>query len=140
MRVVLMLILGVLISVSLLAQESGLVVPKAVKNRMLAKFPQTQDVPVAWTKEGTNYKGSLTIMDKPAFALIDETGKIIRLERTIHYSYLPKKISDQLSKLYPGYEVLDVFEVTDAVGAKTYKTTFQYKQTLVFDAEGVSAK
>jgi len=140
MRLHLLFVLFVMMSVVSLAQNSDLIIPQAVKNRMLARFPQTQDVPVTWTKDGVNYKGSLIIMDKPAFAIIDETGKLVRLEKTIHFSYLPKKISDYLSRQYIGYQILDVYEITDSSGIKTYKTTFQYKQTMDFNVDGVPLK
>lgn len=107
---------------------------------MLAMFPQTQAVPVTWSKEGDNYKGSLTIMEKPAFAVFDSTGKVVRIEKRLHVSYVPKKVTDQLNKQYPGNEILDVYELTDPAGKKSYKLTYQFKQTSVFNAEGIIEK
>jgi len=136
-RIIFILVTGLFLSGSLFAQEiEKVVVPDAVKNKMLGMFPQTQAIPVTWVKEGTNYKGSLTIMEKPAFAVFDSAGKIVRIEKRLHVSYLPKKVVTQLNKQYPGNEILDVYELTDAAGKKTYKTTFQYKQTSVFNPEG----
>jgi hypothetical protein len=126
---------------SAFAQDAEkLVVPDAVKNKMLGMFPQTQAVPVTWVKEGVNYKGSLTIMEKPAFAVFDSTGNVVRIEKRLHSSYLPKKVTAQLNKQYPGNEILDIYELTDAAGKKTYKTTFKYTQTSVFTTEGVELK
>ncbi len=140
-KVFIFLIGSVLISASLIAQNAGKIeVPTAVKNAMLFKFPQTQEVPVTWTKEGAYYSGTLMIMEKPALAVFDSTGKIIRIEKRLHISFLPKKIITALNKQYPGNEILDIYELTDAAGKKTYKTTFQYKQTSVFNADGVVEK
>lgn len=99
-------------------------------------FPQIQVVPVTWVKEGANFKGSLKILEKPAFAIIDTTGKLVRVERRLNVYYLPKKIITQLNKLYPGNEIIDIYELTNALEKKTYKITYQYKQTSVFNPEG----
>jgi hypothetical protein len=140
-KIALIMISGFLISCSLLAQDTAkIVVPKKVANKMLGMFPQTQVVPVTWSMEGYNYKGTLKIMEKPAIAVFDSTGKIVRIERRLHSSFLPKKIVSQLNKEYPGNEILDVYELTDAKENKTYKTTFQCTQTRVFNPEGVDVK
>ena len=140
-RFVFILVAGLCLSGTILAQDAGnVVVPQKVKNKMLAMFPQTQAVPVTWSKEGVNYKGALTIMEKPAFAVFDSTGKVVRIEKRLHVSYVPKKVTDQLNKQYPGNEILDVYELTDAAGTKTYKLTYQFKQTSVFNAEGMIQK
>jgi hypothetical protein len=107
---------------------------------MLALYPQTQEVPVTWTKEGLYYKGSLIIMEKPAAIIFDSTGKVLRTEKKIHQTYLPKKIISQLNADYPGNVFQDIFEFTDATGVKTYKTTFQVTITKVFNADGTVAK
>jgi hypothetical protein len=140
-RIILIVFAGLLYQFSLFAQDAEkLVVPDAVKNKMLGMFPQTQAVPVEWVKDGSNYKGSLKIMEKPAFAVFDSTGNVVRIEKRLHVSYLPKKVTTQLNKLYPGNEILDIYEMTDAAGKKTYKTTFKYTQTEVFNPEGVVVK
>jgi len=140
-KICLVLVLGILMSIDIYAQNSEtLVVPEAVKNSMLMRFPQTQKVPVTWSKDGANFKGSLVVMEKPAFAIFDVTGKIIRVERTMHYSFLSKKIVSQLNSQYPGNEILDVYEVTDAAGLKTYKTTFKYTKSEVFKEDGSIVK
>jgi hypothetical protein len=140
-KTILLLIGGLLFSGFLLAQDaSNIVVPTAVKNAMLFKFPQTQAVPVTWVKEGANYSGTLLIMQKPAFAVFDSTGKILRVEKRLHISFLPKKIITQMNKQYPNNEILDIYELTDAAGKVTYKITFQYKQTSVFNADGAIEK
>jgi hypothetical protein len=140
-KTILLLIGGLLFSGFLLAQDaSNIVVPTAVKNAMLFKFPQTQAVPVTWVKEGANYSGTLLIMQKPAFAVFDSTGKILRVEKRLHISFLPKKIITQMNKQYPNNEILDIYELTDAAGKVTYKITFHYKQTSVFNADGAIEK
>ena len=140
-RFIFILVAGLCLSGFVLAQDTTkLVVPKKVKNRVLAMWPQTQAVPVTWTKEGAYFKASLLIMEKPAFAIIDTTGKLIQVERRLHVTYLPKKIIDQLNKQYPGIEILDIYELTDAAGKVTYRTTYQFKQTTVFAADGTVVK
>ena len=68
-RFIFILVAGLCLSGFVLAQDTTkLVVPKKVKNRVLAMWPQTQAVPVTWTKEGAYFKASLLIMEKPAFA------------------------------------------------------------------------
>ena len=92
-------ILSVLImfSISFLghAQKNDtLVVPQVVKNRMLANFPQTMDIPVIWEKEGANYKGTLTVMEKPATMVVDPTGKLLWIEYRQSEDYLPAVVID----------------------------------------------
>jgi hypothetical protein len=140
-KIAFIFIAGLLISNSLPAQDTAkIVIPKRVANKMLGMFPQTQVVPVTWSKEGDNYKGILTIMEKPATAVFDSTGKVIRVERRLHYSFLPKTIVAQLNKKYPENEILDVYELTDSKGNKTYKTTYKCIQTSVFNTEGAIVK
>ena len=140
-RIVFIFVAGLCLSVSLLAQDAEkVVVPQKVKNKMLALYPQTQEVPVTWTKEGLYYKGSLIIMEKPAAIIFDSTGKVLRTEKKIHQTYLPKKIISQLNTDYPGNVFQDIFEFTDAAGVKTYQTTFQTIITTVFNADGTVAK
>ena len=140
-RIVFIMIAGLFMSSFMLAQDTAkIVVPQKVKNKMMGMFPQTQVVPVIWVKDGDNYKGSLTIMDKPAFALFDSTGKVVRIEKRMNVYYLPKKILAQLNKQYPGNEILEIFELTDSSGRKTYRTTFKCTQTFIYNAEGVIEK
>ena len=140
-KIVFILIVGLFMSSSMPAQDTTkIVVPQKVKNKMLGMFPQTQVVPVTWVKDGQNYKASLIIMEKPAFALFDSTGKVVRIEKRLNVYYLPKKIVNQLNKQYPSNEILEIFEVTDATGKKIYKTTFKCTQTLIFNADGVIEK
>ena len=140
-KITVIMIAGLLISVFLLAQDTGkIIVPLKVKNKMLALYPQTQDVPVTWSKEGLNYKGSLTIMEKPANIVFDSTGKVIYVEKRIHPTYLPKKISAQLNSNYPGNIIQEVFEYTNAAGKKTYKTTYQVIITTQFNEDGTVSK
>jgi len=107
---------------------------------MLALFPQTQAVPVTWSKEGVNYMGTLKIMDKPAYVVIDSTGKVVRIERRLHVSYLPKKVVEQLNRDYPGNEILDVYELTDAADKKSYRTTYRFQKTSTFTSDGIIMK
>ncbi len=140
-RIGLMLIVGLLMTSCLFAQDTAkVIVPKAVSNKMIGIFPQTQLDPVTWSKEGANYKGAFVIMDKPAFAIFDEKGQVIRIERRLHYTYLPKKIVSNLNEQYPGNVIEDVYETTDAAGGKTYKTTFKYKKTINFKEDGLEVK
>jgi len=140
-RIVFILVAALCLAGSLPAQDTAkIVVPKRVKNKMLALYPQTQEVPVTWCKEGLYYKGSLTIMEKPAFIVFDSIGKVIRIEQKIHQTYLPKKIIAQLNKDYPGNVIQEIFEFTDAAGVKTYKTTFQVSLTRLYNPDGTIAK
>jgi hypothetical protein len=140
-RIIVILVAGLCLAGSLLAQDTAkLFVPKRVKNKMLALYPQTQEVPVTWTKDGLYYRGSLTIMEKPAFIVFDSTGKVIRTEKRIHQTYLPKKITGQLNTEFPGNVIKEIFEYTDAAGVKTYKTTIQATITRMYNEDGTIAK
>jgi len=135
------LVIGILLSVNLFAQSNeNLTIPQAVKNGMLANFPQTQKVPVTWSKEGDLYKGTLMVMDKPGIVVFNESGKIVRMEMRLHSAYLPQNIKDKLSKQFPGYEILDIYELTDINGKKTYRTSYQFKQTSLFNEDGEIVK
>jgi len=115
------------------------VVPQEVKNMMIAHYPQTQEVPVTWSLEGKYYKGSLMIMGKPAAIVFDSTGKIIRSEKRIHQTYLPKKIVSQLNTEFPGFVYGDIYEFETA-GVKTYKVSFQVIKTTIYNPDGTIVK
>lgn len=114
-------------------------VPQLIKDCLQAKFPQTVDLPVSWTKEKGNYKASMTIMDTPAFMVIDTIGNTIRIERKINPNYLPKKAKDHLKALDPTYQVLSVMQVTDSKDKVTYKTVAKITTNFTFDGDGVLA-
>jgi hypothetical protein len=136
-RIGLILTLGFLTLVTLIAQESSNIVPpEVVKNRLMAMWPQIQAVPVTWTMDGSNYKATILILDKPAFAIIDPTGKLIKVERRLGVYYLPKEISASLNKQFPENEILDIYEFTDSNGVKTYSITYKVKTTSLFSSEG----
>jgi hypothetical protein len=111
-------------------------IPVIIKNRLQSKFPQTIDIPVAWTKENGNYKASITIMDTPAFMVIDTLGQTVRIERRIHETYLPKKAKDQLKSLDPNYQVISVMQITDNKEKVIYKTVAKITNQFTFDGNG----
>jgi hypothetical protein len=114
-------------------------VPQIIKDCLQAKFPQTVDLPVSWSKEKGNYKASMTIMDTPAFMVIDTIGNTIRIERKINPNYLPKKAKDHLKALDPTYQVLSVMQITDNKDKVTYKTSAKITTNFTFDANGAIA-
>ncbi len=114
-------------------------VPQIIKDCLQIKFPQTVDLPVSWSKEKGNYKASMTIMDSPAFMVIDTLGNTIRIERKINPNYLPKKAKDHLKALDPTYQVLSVMQVTDNKNKVTYKTVAKITTNFTFDGDGVLA-
>ena len=99
-----------------------------------------QEVPVTWSKDGANYMGSLTIMEKPAGILFDSTGKVLYTEKRIHQTYLPKPILAQLKAQDPNYAVKEIYEYTDAAGKKTYKTICQMVITAKYNEDGTLVK
>ena len=111
-------------------------VPSYIKERLQAQFPQTIEIPVSWSKEKSNYKASITIMDAPAFMIIDTLGHTVRIERTIHETYLPQKAKNHLKSLDPAYKVVSILQITDNKGKVTYKTVAQIITKLTFDENG----
>jgi hypothetical protein len=114
-------------------------VPQIIKDCLQAKFPQTVDLPVSWSKEKGNYIANMTIMDTPAFMVIDTVGNTIRIERKINPNYLPKKAKDHLKALDPTYQVLSVMQITDNKDKVTYKTVAKITTNFTFDANGAIA-
>ena len=86
-------------------------VPEIVWRGMFDTYPSTRVYHVTWTKEGSLYKGELTIMEKPAFALIDSTGRLIRKEKLFPEFHLPKQIKDELTSKYPGYKIKEIYQI-----------------------------
>ncbi len=113
-------------------------VPQNIKDRLQAKFPQTIEIPVSWSKEKGNYKAAITIMDSPAFMVIDSLGRTVRIEKKIHESYLPKKAKDKLFKLDPKYEVVSAMQITDNKEKVTYKTVVKISSNFTFDGSGTT--
>ena len=111
-------------------------VPQFVKDRLQFKFPQTIDIPVSWSKEKGNYKASITIMDKPAFMVIDTVGNILWIERRIHENYLPKKAKEHLKTLDPKYQIVDIVQITDNKDKVTYKLVAKISTNFTFDSDG----
>jgi hypothetical protein len=111
-------------------------VPQLIKDRVQFKFPQAMDLPIAWSREKSDYKASLTIMDSPAFIVVDTLGKIKRVERKIHESYLPEKATKYLKTLDAKYEMVSVMQVTDENEKVTYKTVARVKTDFTFDGKG----
>ena len=114
-------------------------IPKIVWNGMFDTYPVTYVYPVTWTKEGSLYKGQLTLMEKPAFALIDSTGRLIRKERLFPEFHLPKQIKNEMTTKYPGYKIKEIYQFTDDKGKETYKITFQFEQTTIYNPDGTPA-
>jgi hypothetical protein len=112
-------------------------VPQNIKDRLQAKFPQTIDIPVSWSKEKGNYKATITIMDAPAYMVIDSLGRTVRIERRMHETYLPQKAKDQLKALDPKYQVVEVMQITDDKEKVTYKTDVKILTHMTFDGNGV---
>ncbi len=107
-----------------------------IKDRVQFKFPQAMDVPVTWSKEKGDYKASLTIMDSPAWIVVDTLGKIKRVERRIHESYLPEKAKKYMKSLDPNYTVISVTQITDHKEKVTYNTVAKIKTDFIFDGKG----
>lgn len=113
-------------------------VPQHIKDRVQFKFPQSIDLPVVWSREKGDYKATMPIMDSPAMILVDSTGKIKRIERRIHDSYLPEKAKKYLKQLDDKYEVVSVLQITDDKEQVTYKTVARIKTDFTFDGKGNS--
>ena len=113
-------------------------VPDMIKGRLQAVFPQTLDIPVSWSKEKANYKAAITIMDAPAYMVIDSLGRTVRIERKLHETYLPKKAKAYLKTLDPNCEIVSIYEITDAKGIITYKTVAKISTNFTFDKEGTT--
>jgi peroxiredoxin len=111
-------------------------VPQLIKDRVQFKFPQSMDVPVAWSREKGDYKAQLTIMDTPAFIVVDSLGKIKRVERRMHETYMPEKAKKYLKSLDSDYQVVTMMMVTDENEKVTYKTVARVKTDFVFDGKG----
>jgi hypothetical protein len=111
-------------------------VPTYIKDRLQAQFPQTIDIPVSWSMEKGNYKASITIMDAPAFMVIDTLGKTVRIERLIHETYLPKQAKAKLKSLDPAYQIVSIMQITDNKGRITYKTVAKISTNFTFDENG----
>jgi hypothetical protein len=116
-------------------------VPQLIKDRVQFKFPQAMDVPVAWSREKGDYKANLTIMDTPAWIVVDSLGKIKRIERRIHETYLPEKAKKYMKSLDPNYQVISVMQITDDKEQVTYQTSARIKTDFSFDGKGnITAK
>jgi hypothetical protein len=111
-------------------------VPQLIKDRVQFKFPQTLDIPVAWSKDKGDYKANLTIMDTPAWIVVDTTGKIKRIERRIHETYLPEKAKKYMKTLDPTYTVVSVMQITDEKEQVTYQTVAKIRTDISFDGKG----
>ncbi len=112
-------------------------VPQLIKDRVQFKFPQTIDVPVSWTREKNgDYKGSLTIMDAPAWIIVDTVGVIKRVERRIHETYLPDKAKSYLKSIDSDYKVVSILQITDEKENVTYKAVARVKTDFTFDGKG----
>jgi hypothetical protein len=120
--------------------ETKINVPKKVKDKVLFLFPHTVDEPVTWSKEGMNYKASLTAWEMPANAILDSLGNVLSMEKRLHEKYLPPKVKENLLKEYPDCIILMVFEITNAKGEKSYKTKVQIKTDFLFDSKGTLIK
>ncbi len=118
-----------------------LVVPKMVKNRFQFLFPPTIDSvahPVKWERVKPNYKGTTMVMEFPATALIDSTGKVLRVERVINEYYLPEKIKEYLKTTYKDIPVKTVSRVTNEKGKNSFSVVLEVKPT--FDEDGNFAR
>jgi hypothetical protein len=111
-------------------------VPQLIKDRVQFKFPQSMDLPVAWSRENGDYKASLTIMESPAWIVVDTLGKIKRIERRIHETYLPEKAKKYLKTLDATYQVVSITQITDEKEMVTYKTVAKVKTDFTFDGKG----
>lgn len=111
-------------------------IPKDVMDRLHHAFPQSMDLPVKWTMENRDYKASLTIMDEPAFVVIDSTGRQKRLERRINDVYLPDNAKQHMKKIDPKHQIISVYKVVDEKENVTYKTTARIVTTINFDSKG----
>ncbi|MEI6435873.1 MAG: hypothetical protein WCP32_13585 [Bacteroidota bacterium] len=111
-------------------------IPQNVIVCLRGSFPQTMDIPVAWTKEKGNYKAAITIMDAPAFMVIDSLGRALRIERRIHENYLPKKAKAHLKTIDPTYQIVNIMQITDDKEKITYKTVAKINTNFTFDSEG----
>ncbi|MCX6267698.1 MAG: hypothetical protein NTW16_10125 [Bacteroidetes bacterium] len=114
-------------------------VPTDIKDRLQAVFPQTIDIPVSWSKEKGNYKAAITIMDAPAFMVIDSLGHTVRIERKLHETYLPKKAKAYLKTLDPNFEFISIYEITDNKEKVTYKTIAKIATSFTFETDGTLA-
>ena len=123
------------------AQKSDTItVPQVVKNRMIANFPQTIDVPVKWEREGVNYKGTLIVMQKPATMVIDPTGKMLWIEYRQTEEYLPSAVVDSLKKRFLDVSIKDVYKMINEKGKVSYRTTIQHTSTTVVNEDGTPFK
>ena len=119
------------------AQGNKITVPIKVRNSFWGIFPQAQNEelhPVKWEKTGINYKGTISVMDAPAVALIDTSGRVLRVELKIHELYLPDNVKTYLKTNYKDSKVKSILKVTDDKGKETYNIKLEINP--VFDMDG----
>ena len=112
-------------------------IPQDVKDRFLFTFPQAGDSvghPVNWEMVKSNYKGTLTVMNAPASAVIDPTGRLIRVEMVIHEAYVPEKAKTYLKNTYKDATIKSYMKLTDEKGKTSFRANLELKP--VFDEQG----
>ncbi|MEI7661280.1 MAG: hypothetical protein WCK34_03740 [Bacteroidota bacterium] len=136
-KIIIFLAFLLCVQISFAQKNKRLVIPESVKGRFLFLFPQTQDTvanPIKWEKVKGNYRATITVMDAPATAVIDSSGKALRVERVVHEFYLPEKAKEYLKTNYKELKVKSVVQVTDDKGKIVYTTLLESKP--VFDQNG----
>lgn len=111
-------------------------VPENVKGRFIFLFPQAQNSvkhPVKWEKVKANYKGSLTILNAPAFALIDSTGNVLRVEMSVVEDSLPEKVKAYLKSNFKDSKIKSITRITNEKGKVTYNTVLESKPVFAED-------
>ena len=132
-KIMLMLVAGLMASLTYAQKIQDKNVPAVVKAAFQKQYPTAKEV--KWEKENGNYEVSFDLNEADNSVLIDANGNILETEIEIETSQLPAGVLDYVKTNYGGEKVTEIAKITDAKGTVTYEVEIKGKD-LIFDNNG----
>jgi hypothetical protein len=136
-KIVLMLVAGLITSLTYAQKIQDNDVPVVVKNAFQKQYPTAKEV--KWEKENVNYEVNFDLNEVDYSVLMDEKGTILETEIEIELSQLPAGVLDYVKANYAGQKVKECSKITDVKSVITYEVEIKGKD-LIFDNNGKFVK
>lgn len=108
-------------------------VPAAVKDSFKKLYPTAKVE--KWEKEGDVYEAEYMVGKVEHSVGMNASGSVLETEMEIEVSALPKAVSDEASKTWPGKKIKEASKITTADGVDHYEIEIDNTDYL-FDANG----
>lgn len=122
---------------SLLSMKAGAQnLPSEITNSFHSSFPMVGNI--HWSTAGHLYRAEFLQGPETKYAYFDQNGELVLTGHFISFSLLPKRLQNDLVRLFPMQDHIEVFEVNYDNNVDYFATIFEKGRTTIMKSTQLS--